>query len=281
METWDPMALSFLFRLVRCLVDLARIQWMDDLDKDIEILVLRHQIGVLKRKKKRPPLSWADRAVLATLSRLLRPSRWSALMVKPRTILDWQRRIIARRWTFPRHGVGRPELDLEVVKLICRLARENQNWGYMRIAGELRKLSVFISAASVRRVLIRHGLHPAPRRSGPSWAEFLRSQAASIIATDFFTVDSVFGQRFYVLFVIELKSRVVRVLGITAHPTGQWVTQMARHLVFDLAQAEAIFKLLIREGDAKFRGPLDKVFSSGGDQSHQDPGSSTKGQRLC
>ena len=202
-------------------------------------------------------------------------------MVKPRTILDRQRRIISRHWTFPHRGVGRPEIDPEVVELICRLARDNQSWGYMKIAGELRKLSIFISDVSVRRFVVRHGLLPAPRRSGPSWAEFLCTQAASIIATDFFTVDSVFGQRFYVLFVIELKSRVVRVLGITAHPTGQWVTQMARHLVFDLAQAEAIFKFLIRDGDAKFTGPFDKVFSSGGDQSHQDPGSSTKGQRLC
>src|ERR1700694_1024895 len=258
------MALSFLFRLARCLFQLTRIRRMADFDKDIEILVLRHEVAVLKRKRKRPSLSWVDRALLATLARFLRRSRWSAFLVTPNTILDWQRRLLVRRWTYPHRGVGRPELDPTIVELICRLARDNQRWGYMRIAGELRKLSVSVSAASVRRVLVRHGFAPAPRRSGPSWSEFLASQAASILATDFFTVDTVFGQRFYVLYVVELKRRVVRVLGVTTNPTGKWVTQVARNLAFDLSEVGRTFKFLIRDRDGKFTGPFDEVFSSEG-----------------
>jgi putative transposase len=200
--------------------------------KDIELIVLRHQIDVLRRQVARPTLRSSDRAFLAVASRLLPSRRRHGLLVTPQTLLRWHREIVRRRWTFSRRGPGRPPIDAEKRELVLRLARENSRWGYQRISGELSKLGLSVSPSTVRRLLARAGLGPAPRRSGPSWREFLRAQAASIVACDFFTVETAFLRRYYVLFFIELQSRRVHLAGCSAHPNGRWVAQQARNLSF-------------------------------------------------
>ena len=196
--------------------------------KDIELIVLRHQLDVLRRQVERPRLRSSDRAFLAAVGRLLPPARRHGLLVTPQTLLRWHRELVRRRWTFTRRGPGRPPIPAATRELVLRLARENQRWGYQRIAGELAKLGFSVSPSTVRRLLACAGLGPAPRRSGPSWREFLRAQAASIVACDFFTVETAFLRRYYVLFFIELKSRRVHLAGSTAHPSGHWVVQQAR-----------------------------------------------------
>jgi transposase InsO family protein len=158
----------------------------------------------------------------------------------------------------------------ELVQLIVRLGKENRSWGCVRIQGELRKLGIRLSATSIRRVLRRHRLGPPPR-GGPSWSEFLNAQAAVILATDFLTVDTVFLKRLYVLFVIELGSRKVHLLGVTAHPTGAWVTQVARNLSGDFIEQNRQFEFLIRDRDTKFTASFDEVFRSEGVRIIQTP----------
>jgi transposase len=149
--------------------------------KDLEILVLRHQLAVLRRQVARPRLEPADRALLAAISRALPRVRWSCFFVTPQTLLRWHRRLVARAWTYPHHGQGRPPLDHDVQQLIIRLAKENPRWGYQRIQGELHRLGMRVSATAIRTTLHRHGLDPAPRRTATSWRAFLRQQAAGIM----------------------------------------------------------------------------------------------------
>ena len=235
-------------------------------DKDIEIMVLRHQVRILERQlharvRYRP----ADRAVLAALSRLLPRSRWRSFLVTPETLLRWHRELAKdkwRRWRRQR-GPGRPPVSDDLADLIVRLGRENRRWGCIRIQGELRKLGIRVSASSIRRILRRHGLGPVPR-GAPTWSEFLRAQAHSVLATDFFTVETVLLKQLYVLFVIELTTREVHILGVTDHPTGAFVTQVARNLVGDLSDRARAIKFLIRDRDAKFTTSFDEVFRSEG-----------------
>jgi transposase len=201
--------LSFLYRMVQRSLDFIRLHRQNALAKEAEILVLRHQLAVLRRQVARPRFTWSDRALIALLAGLVPRERWSAFLVTPKTILDWHRRLVRRRWTYPHRRPGRPSIPTETVELIVRLARENPRWGYLRIVGELRKLSVTVSKTAVASILARQGLPPAPRREEPTWSEFLRSQAKGILATDFFHVDGVTLRRYYVLFVIEVDSRVV------------------------------------------------------------------------
>ncbi len=229
-------------------------------------MVLRHQVRILKRQlharvRYRP----TDRTILAALSRLLPRSRWRSFLVTPETLLHWHREAAKHKWRRWRRQQrpGRPALRPELVQLIIRLGKENRSWGCVRIQGELRKLGIRLSATSIRRVLRRHRLGPPPRE-GPSWPEFLRAQATGILATDFLTVDTVFLKRLYVLFVIELGSRKVHLLGVTAHPSGAWVTQVARNLVGDLAEQDRALKFLIRDRDTKFTASFDEVFISVG-----------------
>ena len=189
--------------------------------------MLRHQLAVLRRQAPRPRFEPADRALLAALSRVLPHARWSCFFVKPDTLLRWHRRLVAGAWTYPHRRTGRPPLDQELQQLIVRLARENPRWGYQRIQGELLRLRVVVSANAIRTTLRRHGLDPAPRRAATTWQAFLRQQAAGILACDFFTVDTVWLQRLYVLFFIELDTRRVHLAGVTANPNGLWVTQQA------------------------------------------------------
>jgi putative transposase len=176
-----------LCRSIQLLAQLAR----GDAAKDLEILVLRHQLAVLRRQTARPKLQPADRALLAAVSRVLPRSRWSCFLVRPETLLRWHRRLVAGAWTYPGCGPGRPPLDEEVQQLIVRLGRENPRWGYQRIQGELLRLGVQVSASAIRTTLRRHGLDPVPRRTTTTWRAFLRQQAAGIVACDFFTVDTI------------------------------------------------------------------------------------------
>jgi len=235
---------------------------MDRFAKDAEILVLRHQLAVLRRQVTRPRFTWSDRALIALLAGLVPRERWSAFLVTPKTILDWRRRLLRRRWTYPHRRPGRPALPEETVELIVRLGQENPRWSYQRIVGELAKLGITVSKTSVARVLGRHGLLPAPRRQGPTWSEFLRAQARGILATDFFHVDGVTLRRYYVLFAIEVDSRVVHLLGVTTNPAMAWVTQVARSFTSDLQEDGRRFGFLIRDRDTKFTSSFDEVFAS-------------------
>jgi putative transposase len=245
-------------RSIQLLVRVAR----GDAAKDLEILVLRHQLSVLRRQTPRPRLQPADRALLAAVSRVLPRSRWSCFLVQPETLLRWHRRLVAGAWTYPHRQTGRPPLDPDVQQLIVRLATENPRWGYQRIKGELQRLGVHVSATAIRTTLRRHGLNPAPRRATTTWRAFLREQAAGIVACDFFTVDTVWLRRLYVLFFIELDSRRVHLGGVTANPDGGWVTQQARNLLLVLDERGRQVRFLLRDHDAKFTRSFNDLFRS-------------------
>jgi transposase InsO family protein len=247
-------------RAIQLLVLLAR----GDATKDLEILVLRHQLTVLRRQVPRPRLEPADRVLLTAVSRVLPRTRWSCFFITPGTLLRWHRRLIAGAWTYPHRQTGRPPLDQEVQQLIVQLARENPRWGYQRIKGELIRLGVQVSATAIRTTLRRHRLDPAPRRATTTWRAFLRQQAAGIVACDFFTVDTIWLRRLYVLFFIELRSRRVHLAGVTATPTGSWVTQQARNLLLVLGERGGSPQFLLRDRDAKFSRGFDDVFCSEG-----------------
>jgi transposase InsO family protein len=232
--------------------------------KELEIVVLRHELAVLRRQASRPVLRPADRLFLAAASRLLPRARWRSFFVTPETLLAWHRRLVARRWTYPGPRPGRPSISPEVRDIVLRLARENPRWGYRRIAGELYGLGVAISATSVRKLLTDAGLGPAGQRGGPSWREFIRSQAQSMIACDFSTVDTFALRRIYVLFFIELSTRRVHLAGMSENPDGAWTTQQARNFLFSLSERERPPQFLIRDNDRKFTRAFDTVFRAEG-----------------
>jgi putative transposase len=217
--------LSFAYWVVRRLFELLILFGRSERAKELEILVLRHELQVLRRQVGRPRLRSADRVLLAALSQLLPRKRRRSFLVQPATLLRWHRELVRRRWTYEGGRPGRPPLASHLRELVLRLAAENPSWGYKRIHGELVGLGIGLSPSSVWNLLHRHGIEPAPRRASVSWREFLRQQAGAILECDFFTVETLWLRRFYVLFFIELSRRRVHLAGVTANPDGAWVVQ--------------------------------------------------------
>jgi putative transposase len=233
--------------------------------KDAELLVLRHEVAMLRRAQPRPRMDGAGRVVLAALIRHLPRTLWARRLVTPGTVLRWHRRLAAKRWTCP-NRTGRRPVSAEITVLIGRLASENPSWGYPRIQGELRKIGHRVSASTIRRVLRQLTMPPAPQRhTDPTWRPFLRTQASTMLAVDFFPVDcAVTLPRRYCLFVIEIGSRHVRVPGVPAHPDGPWTTRQARTLLLDLGDRAAGFRFLVRDRAGQFTASVDAVLADAG-----------------
>jgi putative transposase len=258
------MGLSFLYRAFVLVFQLIRLSCRKDSDLAIEVVVLRHEVAVLRRQVHRPALQPADRAVMAGLWRLLPLLGQGRFFVRPATLLRWHRDLVAKRWTYPRGRPGRPAIPAGTTALILRLAKENPAWGYRRIQAELATMGITIAASSVWSILKRHHIEPSPRRSGPTWAEFLAAQAKGLIACDFFSVDTVLLRRLYVLFFIHHDSRAVRIAGVTAKPAADWVTQQARKISMEVADQVAAVKFVVCDRDTKFTASFDAVFAADG-----------------
>src|SRR5664280_444677 len=259
---------SLFYLVIRTLVRLIGIGDLGQRDehaKDLEILVLRHQLRVLQRTAGPPRLRPIDRVLLAAASRAIPRDRWVAFLVTLGTLLRWHRELVRRKWRYGRTGrPGRPPIEPTVRALIIRLARENPRWGCVRIEGELRKLGIRVAATTIRTLLRTAHLGPAPRRSGPTWTEFLRAQADGIVACDVFSVETAWLRTLYVLVFIELGNRRICLSPSTAHPDSAWVTQQARNLALDLDARASPVRFLIRDRDTKFSRSFDEVVRSEG-----------------
>jgi putative transposase len=251
---------------------LLRLLPMGDRDKDVEILVLRHQITVLERQlgKARPRFSSGDRAFLAALLHRLPAEalRRFRLLIRPETVLRWHRNLLAHHHAArsrPRRP-GRPRTVRSIRLLVLRPARENPAWGYRRIHGELLVLGIKVAASTVWQILNDAGIDPANKRTSTTWSTFLHSQADALLACDFFETSTLTGTRLYVLAVIEHTSRRIRILSATAHPTASWVTQAAKNLVMDLEDESSTARFLIRDRDGKFPALFDTILANAGIQ---------------
>lgn len=264
------MCLRFVFLLTARLFAVTRLARRDTAWKNAEILLLRHQLAIVQRQlgeHARPKVSWADRALIALLLGLIPKARHHRLhlIVTPGAILRWRRDILRRRWAAKSKPKGRPPTRRNIKALVVRMAHENEGWGYRRIAGELAGLGVKVAPSTVWAILKKAGIDPALRRNGPTWAEFLRSQAEAILACDFFTVDLLDGTTAYVLTMIEHATRRIRILGATAaYPTATWTVQMARNAAMDLEDHAARFKFLIRDHGPQFTAAFDAGFTAAG-----------------
>ena len=224
--------------------------------------MLRHELSILRRQVCQPRFEPHDRLLLAALSRVLPRPSWHAFLVQPETLLHWHRRLLARRWTYPYRKPGRPAIASEVRDLIVRFARENPSWGYLRIVGELRKLGITVSATSVRNILSKAGLPPAPQRDRQSWRRFVRTHGESILACDFFAVDTVWLRRIYVLAFLSIGSRRIEYVACTSKPNTAWMLQQARNLLMELDCRERQARFLLHDRDAKFPQAFDVLLAS-------------------
>jgi len=268
---------SLIYWALRRLLELIVLRLRSDAANQVEILILRQELMVLRRQVRRPRCHPADRALLAGLGRWLPRERWGSLFVRPETLRRWHRALVARRWTYPHRPPGRPGVATGVRSLVLRLARENSNWGYRRIQGELARLGITLAPSTVWEILRRAGIEPAPRRASESWREFLCAQAAGMVACDFLTVDTVLLRRLYVLVFVEFATRRVHLAGITANPTWEWVTQQARNVIGDLGP----LKFLIRDRDAKFSKSFDDIFRSEGIRIIRSPIRAPRANAVC
>lgn len=264
--------LAHIFRILVAFISISRLS---DLEKDLEILVLRQQLSILQRKTNKPVKpNQIEKMTLAILIAKLqqvarRPSNQLHNIIrifKPETVLRWHRELVRRKWSFIHKSKGgRPRISQELEKLIIRLAQENPRWGYGKIQGELLKLGSKVSQTTIRNILERHNIQPALVRSGSiGWRSLINHYKDQILACDFFTVETIQLQTLYVFFFIELGSRQVYFAGITANPNETWVTQQARQLVWKLNDRENSFYFLIRDNDRKFSKTFDSVFESEG-----------------
>jgi transposase len=251
--------ISAVYLLVRCLLSCLTVLTRHQVSKDAELLVLRHENTVLRRQVGRVRYEPGDRLWLAALSRLVpRRRRAEVFAVTPATLLAWHRRLVTRKWDYTsRRRPGRPSTAAAIRKLVIRIAAENPAWGHRRVQGELVRLGHPIAASTVWQILHDAGIGPAPRRSGPTWKQFLTAQARGILAVDFVHVDTVLLRRIYALIVIEHGTRRARLAGITANPDGAWTTQAARNILMDLSQRTASLKFLIRDRAGQFTTALD------------------------
>lgn len=265
------MAVSFVYVLVCRLFELVVLLGRGERSKELEILVLRRELSILRRQVKSPQFAPRDRLLLAALSRVLPRRSWQAFLVRPETLLRWHRRLVSHHWTYPHRTPGRPAIDGEVRELVLRLARENGSWGYLRIVGELRKLGIDVSATLVRNVLRAAGVPPAPQRGQLDWRSFLRQHGETILACDFLTVDTVLLRRLYVLVFICIGSRRVEYVACTRNPDGVWMTQQARNLLMDLDDHGRRPRFLIHDRDAKFSRAFDAIFHSQGIKTIKTP----------
>ncbi|MDA8284895.1 MAG: integrase core domain-containing protein [Actinomycetota bacterium] len=275
------MTLSFLYRAFCRVLQLIRLVGRRDTDLAIEVVILRHEVAVLRRQVHRPALEPSDRAVLAGLARLLPRRCHGHLFVQPATLLRWHRDLVAKRWTYSHGRPGRPPIAEGTTGLVLRFAKENPNWGYRRIHGELATMGIVIAPSSVWAVLKRHNLDPSPRRSGPTWAEFLTAQAKGLMACDFFHVDTVLLRRLYVLVFIHHDTRLVRIAGITSNPVATWVTQQARNMSMELAEQTNPVKFLIRDRDSKFTASFDAVLAADGTRTIKTPIQAPRANAIC
>jgi transposase len=265
------MCLRFVFLLITRVAAWLRLCQREEAWQTAEILILRHQLALLQRRQpRRPELNWADRALIATLLSVIPKARRHRLrlLVTPDTIVRWHRDIVRRRWAArsTHRKTGRPATRRNIKALVLRLARENPEWGYRRIHGELAGLGARVSASTVWEILKKAGIDPAPRRARPTWPQFLRSQAEAILACDFFTADLLDGTQAYVLAVIEHATRRIRILGVTMHPSGAWTAQQARNLIMDLGDQAHRVRFMIRDRGSNFTAAFNAVLADAGIQ---------------
>jgi putative transposase len=259
-----PLKISYL--LMRWLFGLLVLMFRRDQAKDAELLVLRHQNAVLCRNAGRVRYEPSDRAWFAALAPFIPRRQWAGIFpVTPATLLAWHRRLTARKYdTTTRRRTGRPPTVRSIARVAVRLARENPLWGYRRIHGELTKLGTTVAPSTVYEILRAADIDPAPRRSGPTWRQFLHAQAAGVLAVDFLHVDTVLLTRLHVLVFIEHGTRRMHLGGVTPHPTGEWTVQQARNLAVNLDERFEDFRFLIRDRSSNFTASFDAVFQATG-----------------
>src|SRR5487761_1537655 len=259
------MLFALMYSWLRLLLDLIDVRLRVH-DPEAELLLLRHQLRVVRRQVKRPQLSAADRTIMAALSQRVTRAALVGMLVQPETVLGWHRELVRRRWAAfgHRRGPGRPGLDAEIQKLILQVAKDNPRWGCVRVRGELLKLGHVVSATAIRKLLRRNRIGPASLRSRQTWKAFLRAQASAIVVSDFLSVDTVLLKRLYVLLYMELATRRVIWFAVTDRPDAQWVTQQARNVSWGLNQLGVPARFLIHDHDHKYGGGSDLVFEADG-----------------
>src|SRR5947209_2570699 len=283
MDDRRMLLLSILYWLVRWMLGLSAMMVRRDLSKDAELLVLRHENAALRRQVARVHYRPVDQVWLAALSRFVPRRRWAEIFpVTPATLMVWHRRLVSRRWDYTaRRHPGRPPTAAAIKKLVIGMATENPTWGHRRVQGELVRLGRRIAASTVWQILHDADLNPAPRRSGPTWRQFLTAQANAVLAVDFLHVDTVLLRRIYALIAVEHGARRAHLIGVTAHPTGTWTTQAARNLLMDLADRATTIKFLLRDRDSRFTTAFDAVFAADGIRMLTSPPRAPRANAIC